>query len=85
MDEGGSALGLDEGDRKPDAYPREGAHHQRQQDEKAGVEADVFDDARVTFAVALELGQHEEEAASDGEVGDENVDDGHARDEQPAA
>lgn len=77
--------GVAEADCEPDAHAGQGAQHQREQDEEAGVEANVVNDALVPFAVALHLRKHQEEAAADGELRDEDVDDGHPGDEQPAA
>ena len=85
VDEDGGGGRGDEGDGEPDAHPGHGAQHQGEEQEELGVLPGVVQDSLRAFPIALHLGEHEEEAAADGEMGDVHMEDGDEGDEQAAA
>ena len=74
---------MDQADREPDADAGDRAQDQRQQDEEAAEAAEIADERLVAGPPRAPFGEDEEQAAADGEVGDEDVKDRHRRDEQP--
>ena len=75
----------DEGDGKPDAHPGEGAEHQGEEQKEFGVPPGVVQNFLRAFPMAFHFGEHEKKAAADGEMGDVDMEDGDAGDEQAAA
>ena len=82
VDERRSGLRVDEADGEPDADAGRGAEDQRQQGEHPAQPAQVAEHPVVAFPPGLPLGHHEEQAAADGEMRDEDVQDRDARDQE---
>ena len=81
-DERARGLGLDEGDREPDADPGERPEHEGEEDEAAAQRPHEPEEGPVLLAPRLPLGEDEEEPPAHREVGDEDVEDRDGGDEQ---
>ncbi len=72
-------------DREPDPHARDGAEDKGEKDEEPTVLAHVGEHLTIAFAPGLALRQDEEEPATDGEMGYEDVGDGDQGDHDAAA
>ena len=85
VDEVAGGGGGDEADGEPDADARDGSVDDSEEDEELGVGLEPVEQGVVVGLEGLALGEDQEEASADGEVGDEDVESGYERDEQTGA
>jgi len=85
MDQGGGGCGLDQSDDEPDAHTGDAAEDHGQEQKKPGVPAHIDVDFRVVLAESLPVHQPDENAATDGEMGNIGVQYGDQGDQRTAA